>query len=70
VLLDQGRVFASAGSACASGAIEPSPVLLAMGVDPEEARTGIRFTLGHTTTEAEVDHAAEVVAGAVERLRG
>jgi cysteine desulfurase len=69
VLLDQGGVYASAGSACASGAIEPSPVLLAMGVDPAEARSGIRFTLGHSTTAAEVDHAVEVVAGAVELLR-
>jgi cysteine desulfurase len=69
VLLDQGGVAASAGSACASGAIEPSPVLLAMGVPAAEARTGIRFTLGHTTSLGEVDHAVDVVAKAVETLR-
>jgi cysteine desulfurase len=70
VLLDRGGVFAAAGSACASGAVEPSHVLLAMGVAPAEARTGVRFTLGSTTTTGEVDHAVAVTASAVAALRG
>jgi cysteine desulfurase len=70
VLLDRDGVCASAGSACASGAIEPSHVLLAMGVAPAAAGTAIRFSLGYTTTEADVDQAVDVVANAVGRLRG
>ncbi len=69
VLLDRGGVYASAGSACASGAVEPSHVLLAMGVPPAEARTAIRFTLGHTTSDAEIDLALSVVTDAVATLR-
>lgn len=69
VLLDRGGVCASAGSACASGAIEPSHVLVAMGVSPDDAGSAIRFSLGHTSTEAEVDQAVDVVANAVARLR-
>jgi len=69
MLLDEGGVCASAGAACASGALEPSHVLLAMGLSPSRARTGVRFSLGHSTTAAEVDHALEVVAKAIERLR-
>ena len=70
VLLDDAGVCASAGSACASGALEPSHVLLAMGVPAAEARTGIRFTLGYTTTAADVDRALAAVPPAVARLRG
>jgi cysteine desulfurase len=69
VLLDDAGVCASAGSACASGAVEPSHVLLAMGVAPADARTGIRFTLGHSTTAADVDRALAVVPPAITRLR-
>jgi cysteine desulfurase len=69
VLLDEAYVCASAGSACASGAIEPSHVLLAMGVAPADARSAVRFTLGHTTTEANVDQALAATPPAVERLR-
>jgi cysteine desulfurase len=69
VLLDEALVCASAGSACASGAIEPSHVLLAMGVAPADARSAVRFTLGHTTTEATVDQALAATPPAVERLR-
>ena len=58
-------VCASAGAACASGALEPSHVLLAMGVPPAEARSAVRFTLGHTTTEADVERALAVVPAAV-----
>jgi cysteine desulfurase len=70
VLLDEAGVCASAGSACASGAIEPSHVLLAMGVSAKDARGAIRFTLGHTTTEHEVDQALAATRIAVDRLRG
>ncbi len=51
VLLDEAGVCASAGSACASGAVEPSPVLMAMGIGKEEALSSLRLTLGATTTE-------------------
>jgi cysteine desulfurase len=69
-LLDQAGVCASAGAACASGAIEPSPVLLAMGLAKEEAEGSLRLTLGPGTTDAEVEEAAAAVAAAVARLRG
>ena len=68
-LLDEADVCASAASACASGAMEPSHVLAAMGVDRELALGALRMTLGHTTTAADVDRAAEVVVDAVEHLR-
>jgi len=69
VLLDDEGVRASAGAACASGAVEPSHVLLAMGCSPGEARTAIRLSLGYTTTGDEIDHVLAVVPKAVERLR-
>jgi cysteine desulfurase len=68
-LLDEAGVCASAASACASGAMEPSHVLAAMGVDPALAAGALRLSLGTTTTEAEVDRAVRVVTDAVERLR-
>ncbi|HYA44031.1 MAG TPA: cysteine desulfurase family protein [Acidimicrobiales bacterium] len=70
VLLDGRGIAASAGSACASGAVEPSHVLLAMGYPPEQALGTLRLTLGHSTTAADVQLALEVVPGAVARLRG
>jgi cysteine desulfurase len=69
ILLDEAGVCASAGSACASGAMEPSPVLLAMGVAKEDALSSLRLTLGPSTTTAEVDLAAAAVPLAVSRLR-
>ena len=68
-LLDEAGVCAAAGSSCASGAMEPSHVLVAMGLSPEEALSSIRFTLGHTTTEDEIDLAVKAVSDAVSRLR-
>ena len=68
-LLDRAGVCASAASACASGAMEPSHVLSAMGVDPSVARGALRMTLGHTTTEADVDHAVEVLVAGIKQLR-
>jgi cysteine desulfurase len=70
VLLDEAGVCASAGAACASGAMEPSPILLAMGVSKREALGSLRLTLGRTTTDAEIDLAADAVPAAVTRLRG
>lgn len=69
VLLDDAGICASAGSACASGAMEPSHVLLAMGLEPEEALGSLRLTLGPTTTDADVDLALQAVPDAVARLR-
>jgi cysteine desulfurase len=69
LLLDEGGVCASAGAACASGALEPSHVLLAMGLSASQARSAVRFSLGYTTTEEEIDHALAVVPKVVERLR-
>lgn len=68
-LLDEAELCASAASACASGAMEPSHVLAAMGVDRSLAMGALRMTLGHTTTSADIDRAIEVVASSVQRLR-
>jgi cysteine desulfurase len=68
VLLDDAGVCASAGSACASGALEPSPVLLAMGVDKDEAMCSLRLTLGPATTAPEIQTAADAVIASVRRL--
>ncbi len=69
LVLDELGVCASAGSACASGAIEPSHVLLAMGRTTEEARRHVRLSLGHATTGADIDAALVAFPKAVERLR-
>ncbi len=70
VLLDEEGVCVSGGAACASGALEPSHVLAAMGVPAGVARGSIRFSLGHTTTPEDVARALAVVPAAVARLRG
>lgn len=67
-LLDEAGVCASAGAACASGAFEPSPVLMAMGVSKEEAGSCLRLTLGPDTTSSDVDFAAEAVVESATRL--
>jgi cysteine desulfurase len=69
-LLDGAEVCASAASACAAGAMEPSHVLAAMGVPRERAMGALRLTLGRTTTEADVRRGVDAVMAAVERLRG
>jgi cysteine desulfurase len=69
LLLDRAGVAASAGSSCASGAIEPSHVLLAMGMPTATARTCVRFSLGPTTTRGEVDTAVAAVLRAAAMLR-
>jgi cysteine desulfurase len=70
ILLDDAGVCASAGSACTSGAIEPSHVLTAMGIDAADALSSVRLSLGPTTTDDDVDLALKVVPEAVARLRG
>ncbi len=67
--LDRSGLCASAGSACTSGSLAPSHVLLAMGMDPELAMGHLRMTLGRSTTTADVDQAAEIVAAEVGALR-
>jgi cysteine desulfurase len=68
-LLDEAEVCASAASACASGAMEPSHVLEAMGVERRWSTGALRMSLGHTTTAADVDRAIDVVVSSVRRLR-
>ncbi|MEY3022902.1 MAG: Cysteine desulfurase [Planctomycetota bacterium] len=70
LLLSERGVMASAGAACASGSLDPSPVLLAMGVEPEVAHGSLRFSLSRETTDEECARAAEIVVGSIERLRG
>ena len=69
VALGQEGVCVSGGSSCASGALEPSHVLAAMGVAPELAAGAVRFTLGYGTTDADVDRALAAVPGVVDALR-
>lgn len=68
-LLDEAGVCASAASACAAGAMEPSHVLAAMGVPRDRALGALRLTLGRTTTPADVERGADAVVSAVRRLR-
>ena len=69
-LLDEAGVCASAASACASGAMEPSHVLAAMGVEKRYSLGALRMSLGCTTTGAEIDRTIVVLVAAVRRLRG
>lgn len=69
IALDLKGVICSTGAACSSGAIEPSHVLTAIGLSPEEARTSLRFSLGRHTTAAEIELALGVIPGVVAHLR-
>jgi len=69
ILLDQAGIAASAGAACSSGAVEPSHVLAAMGLGPAEASSGVRFSLGVTTTDDDVERALARIPDVVDRLR-
>lgn len=69
IALDLQGIACSTGAACSSGAIEPSHVLLAIGLTDEDARSSIRFSLGRTTTQAEIEHAIAAIPGVVARLR-
>ncbi len=69
VLLSERGVDCSAGAACSSGSLDPSPVLLAMGIDEPIAHGSIRLSLSRYTTEDEIDRAIEIIAEAISRLR-
>ena len=69
ISLDLKGLAVSGGSACHSGATEPSHVLMAMGIDKNRARASLRFSLLKTATEEDIDYALEVVPAAVNRLR-
>lgn len=68
LLLSEKGLCASAGAACSSGSLDPSPVLLAMGVPAEIAHGSIRLSLSRDTTEGEIDQAAAILIAAVARL--
>ena len=70
MLLDMKGICASSGSACTSGSLDPSHVLLATGLKHEEAHGSIRFSLGYQNTEADVDAVLKELPHIVERLRG
>ena len=69
MMLDMYGISASSGSACTSGSLDPSHVLLAIGLPHEIAHGSLRITLSENTTEEEADYIIEKVPGVVERLR-
>ncbi len=69
MLLDAKGIACSTGSACTAGIAQPSHVLLAMGADEARARGSLRFSLGHSSTQADVDALGAVIGEAVERAR-
>ncbi|MCX9191837.1 cysteine desulfurase NifS [Carbonactinospora thermoautotrophica] len=69
LLLDARGIECSTGSACSAGVAQPSHVLLAMGADEARARGSLRFSLGHTSTKADVDELIEAIGPVVERAR-
>ena len=68
--LDMKGIAVSSGAACKAGSSHPSHVLLAMGVPANVAQTAVRFSLGRSTTEAEIDRVLQILPGVVEKLRG
>jgi len=68
--LNAGGLAASTGSACASESLQANPVFVAMGLDKELAHTSVRFSLSRFTTAEEIERAAALIRGSVERLRG
>ena len=69
LLLSERGICASAGSACSSGSLEPSPVIIAMGIDEKIAHGAIRFSLSRLTSEAEIQKTLEIVPAVIDRLR-
>jgi cysteine desulfurase len=69
ISLDLKGIACSTGAACSSGAVEPSHVLTAIGLPPEDARATLRLSLGHQNTEQEIDFALETIPAVIERLR-
>jgi cysteine desulfurase len=69
LLLSEQGICASAGAACSSGSLDPSPVLLAMGIERKRAHGAVRFSLSHFTTDAEIDRTLQVLPEMIARLR-
>ena len=69
MLLDAHGIECSTGSACSAGVAQPSHVLMAMGRSDDEAKSSLRFSLGHSTTDADVDAVIEAIGACVERAR-
>jgi cysteine desulfurase len=69
IALDLKGIACSTGAACSSGVVEPSHVLTAIGLAPEDARATLRLSLGHQTTNQEIDFALETIPPVIERLR-
>jgi cysteine desulfurase len=69
IALDLKGIACSTGAACSSGAVEPSHVLTAIGLAPENARATLRLSLGHPTTDQEIDYALDTIPPVIERLR-
>ncbi len=69
ISLDLKGLAISTGAACSSGAVEPSHVLTAIGLSPEDARASLRFSLGRQTTREEIDQALTIIPAAVHQLR-
>lgn len=69
IALDQAGVCVSHGSACSTGAFEPSRILIGMGISEDRARSAMRFSLSRFTTEEEIDRAIQIVSEQVHRLR-
>ncbi len=67
--LDMAGIAVSSGSACTSGELEPSHVLMAMGLDHQTAHGSLRMTMGRSTSEQDIDYVLDVVPGIIERLR-
>lgn len=70
IALDLEGIAVSTGSACSSGTLEPSHVLRAMGFSAHRAQNSLRFSLGHFSTDAEVDRVLDVIPRVVDKLRG
>ena len=69
IALDLAGIATSTGSACTSGSVQPSPVLLALGLSPDDARSAVRFSLGRTTTRDELDQTLAALADILPRVR-
>jgi len=69
IALDLLGLACSAGAACSSGAVDASHVLRAIGLSPAEARASVRFSLGHATTEQDIEQALQLIPAAVARQR-
>jgi len=69
LLLDQASICASSGSACATGSLDPSPVLMAMGLNAMRARGSLRFSLGFYNTDEDVEYALKHIPRIIEKLR-